>query len=87
MEEQTSSPAATAENTNQRNGDEVRVGHPAASSGCSTRSTLLSADVRKHLTVALEITSTCTSVHTNTTYLVRAVHIQEFAQMFFFNNV
>lgn len=29
MEEQTGSPAATAENTNQRNGDEVRVHHRA----------------------------------------------------------
>lgn len=30
MEEQTGSPAATAENTNHRNGDEVSVRHPAA---------------------------------------------------------
>lgn len=75
MEEQTGSPAATAENTNQRNGDEVSVRHPAAPSGCSTRSALQSADALQHLTIAPEITTACSLVHTDMVYLVRPVHI------------
>lgn len=78
MEEQTGSPGATAENTNQRNGDEVSVRHPAALSWLFSHINITHQGCT-NITVVQnqESAITCSSVLTNTEYLIRPLHIIE----------